>query len=157
MITVVCRAPSVLLVVTVVLGACTRAPERVPVYPAQVRFGAENGGVVLHVAIARSDVDRERGLMYVRSLPNDAGMAFVWTEPTETGFWMKNTLIPLSVAFVDDEDRVVTIRDMAPCTSEPCPLYGADAPFVMAVEANRGWFADHGVAEGDAAVLEPSS
>jgi uncharacterized membrane protein (UPF0127 family) len=155
MIATVLRGPAVVVVVVAAfaVGACSRAVgERPFAYPGRVRFG--DGGTVLRVALATSNVQKARGLMHVDALPPDAGMAFVWTAPTTSGFWMKDTVIPLSVAFVDDEDRIVTIRDMAPCTSDPCPVYEADGPFVLAVEANRGWFDDHGVAIGDRAVLE---
>jgi uncharacterized protein len=157
MITTVFRAPAlvVVLVVASAAGACSRAEgERPFPYAGRVRFG--DGGTVLRVALASSNQQKARGLMHVDALPPDAGMAFVWTDPTTSGFWMKDTLIPLSVAFVDGEDRIVTIRDMAPCRSDPCPVYEADGPFVLAVEANRGWFDDHGIAVGDRAVLEVS-
>jgi uncharacterized membrane protein (UPF0127 family) len=159
MIATVLRAPAFLLVVVpLVAGACSGAePDRPLPYPERVRFGTATGGAVLHVAVATTDAERQRGLMHVDSLPQDAGMAFVWTDPTDSGFWMRDTLIPLSVAFVDHRGRIVTIRDMAPCTSDPCPVYEAARPFVLAVEANRGWFEEHGVAVGDPAVLEASS
>lgn len=92
--------------------------------------------------------------MGVRSLPEDGGMAFVWTEPTETAFWMKDTLIPLSIAFVDDAGRIQAIREMRPCRSEPCPVYRSDGPFVLAIEANAGWFRRNGISVGDRATLE---
>jgi uncharacterized membrane protein (UPF0127 family) len=153
MITVVRLGSAVVLSLALVAAACSSSrPREDAAYPARVRFG--DRAEVLHVDVARSDAEKERGLMHVRSLPEDAGMAFVWTEPTETGFWMKDTLIPLSVAFVDADGRVVSIRDMTPCAADPCPVYSAGAPFVLAVEANRGWFAEHGIGIGDRAVLE---
>jgi uncharacterized membrane protein (UPF0127 family) len=76
-------------------------------------------------------------------------MAFVWDAPTEATFWMKDTLIALSIAFVDQNDRVLTVREMTPCQADPCPTYAAAAPYVTAIEANANWFEDHGVQEGD--------
>jgi uncharacterized membrane protein (UPF0127 family) len=159
MITTVFRAPAaVLLSIALLAGACSRAQGDRPLpYAGLVRFDDATRGVVLHVAIATTGADKERGLMGIDSLPADAGMAFVWTDPTTSGFWMKDTVLPLSIAFVDRRDRIVTIRDMAPCTSDPCRVYEANRPFVLAVEANRGWFENHGVGVGDSAVLEPSS
>jgi uncharacterized protein len=154
MITTVLRPP-IVLAAGLVLAACsgTRVDTAAnPPYASQVRFGA--GTPVLHVAVATTDRDRQRGLMGVRSLPRDAGMAFVWTEPTTSAFWMKDTPVPLSIAFVDDGGRIVTIREMEPCRAEPCPVYRSDAPFVLAIEANRGWFDRHGVGIGDRATLE---
>lgn len=109
---------------------------------------------MLNVRVADSDAERRQGLMGVETLPPDEGMAFVWDEPVQTSFWMKDTLIPLSVAFVGDDGTIVTIRDMSPCEADPCPTYAADGPFVMAIEANRGFFADAGIAVGDRARLE---
>jgi uncharacterized membrane protein (UPF0127 family) len=117
-----------------------------------VRF--PGAGVTLHVEVADTDRERARGLMVVAELPPDEGMAFVWPEPVETTFWMKDTLIPLSIAFVGADDRIVTIAEMTPCPADPCPSYGADGPFVMAVEANRGFYADAGIGVGDRAILE---
>ena len=57
-------------------------------------------------------------------------MAFVWDEPTQGAFWMKDTLIPLSVAFWDEDGRIVGIVDMEPCATEPCPTYASPAPYV---------------------------
>jgi hypothetical protein len=67
---------------------------------------------------------------------------------------MKDTSIPLSIAFVDDRGRIVSIRRMRPCRSDPCRIYRSDAPYVLAIEANVGWFERSGVRVGDRAVLE---
>ncbi|MGH2596122.1 MAG: DUF192 domain-containing protein [Actinomycetota bacterium] len=115
-----------------------------------------SNGVVerLHVSVADDDTERAKGLMGVTQLPPNQGMAFVFQEPSIESFWMKDTLIPLSVAFVDAKGEIVTIREMEPCRSDPCPTYDSDAPYVMAIEANRGWFEDNGVRIGDPASLE---
>jgi uncharacterized membrane protein (UPF0127 family) len=110
----------------------------------------------LFVEVADAPDEQRRGLMGVDHLPADEGMAFVFDGPTDTTFWMKNTLIPLSIAFVDEDGVIVGIREMQPCEAEPCPTYGVDRPFVLAVEANQGWFDDHGIGHGDRANLEAS-
>ena len=80
--------------------------------------------ITLRVEVARSDEARRRGLMGRTSLARDAGMAFVFPgEHRRGGFWMKDTLIPLSVAFLDGRGRVLEILDMAPCPRDPCPVY----------------------------------
>jgi uncharacterized protein len=109
----------------------------------------------LNVGVADTDPERERGLMGVTQLPPDQGMAFVFPEPTRATFWMKDTTIPLSIAFVNAESRVVTIEEMEPCHKDPCPTYASSTPYTMAVEANAGWFDRMGVALGDRAALEP--
>jgi uncharacterized protein len=103
----------------------------------------------LQVEIADTDEERQRGLMGVTDLPTNHGMVFRWDAPTDGTFWMKDTLIPLSIAFVDANGKVVSVSDMQPCTSDPCPTYAATAPYVTAIEANLGWFADHHVEVGD--------
>ena len=106
-------------------------------------------GASLDVRIADDDEERQLGLMGVTSLAADEGMAFDFPEPTDGVFWMKDTLIPLSIAFIDERSRVVTVLEMEPCTGEPCPTYSATERYVLAIEANAGWFEEHGVEEGD--------
>jgi uncharacterized membrane protein (UPF0127 family) len=112
-------------------------------------FETRDASVPLEVEIADSPEERATGLMNRSSLPEDRGMAFRFEEPTTSGFWMKDTLIPLSIAFWDEEERIVDILDMEPCPSEPCPTYGPDVPYVGAVEVNVGWFERNGVRVGD--------
>jgi uncharacterized membrane protein (UPF0127 family) len=80
-------------------------------------------------------------------------MAFLWGRPTDSSFWMQDTLIPLSIAFVDASGQIVTTQEMTPCTTDPCTTYEASAPYTMAVEANAGWFREHGIEVGDSAAL----
>lgn len=119
--------------------------------PSTVTF--EGADSFLYVDIADEPEEQRRGLMNVESLPADEGMAFVFDEPVSTTFWMKDTLIPLSIAFVDEGDRVIAVRDMQPCEADPCPTYGVDEPYVLAIEANLGWFEEHGIDAGDTAEL----
>ena len=82
-------------------------------------------------------------------LAADAGMIFLYFEPTEGGFWMKNTLIPLSIAFFDRDGEIVDILDMEPCRADPCRSYFPDSPYFGALEVNAGAFRRWGVSEGD--------
>ncbi len=84
-----------------------------------------------------------------RSLAPDAGMVFLEDGPTDATFWMKDTLLPLSIAFWGTDGRIVDLQDMAPCRADPCPRYRSTAPYVGAVEVNLGFFAAHGVRVGD--------
>jgi uncharacterized protein len=135
------------------LIACSSAPGTQPASMARgsVVFG---GSDRLHVRVAETEQERENGLMNVMALAPDDGMAFVFDGPVTTSFWMKDTLIPLSVAFVGEDGRVVSTSDMEPCQADPCPTYAPSGPYTLAVEANLGWFADHGIAPGDWAKLE---
>jgi hypothetical protein len=114
----------------------------------------EGSSAVLQVEIADDEESRQRGLMGRKLLPPGHGMAFVWDEPTTATFWMKDVSIPLSIAFVDAGGRITSILDMEPCASEPCPRYAADAPYVLAIETNQGWFAEHRIAVGRTAELQ---
>jgi uncharacterized protein len=116
---------------------------------AQLRVIASQGDVTLRVRIADSREERVHGLMGVRDLADDEGMVFLYDEPTGGGFWMKNTLVPLSVAFWDRERRIVGFLDMEPCPADPCPTYAPEKEYVGAVEVNRGFFDAHGIGIGD--------
>jgi uncharacterized membrane protein (UPF0127 family) len=112
---------------------------------------------VLYVDVANTPQEQQKGLMGVETLPADEGMAFVFDRPTDSTFWMKDTLIPLSVAFIDANDRLIGLRDMPPCEADPCPTYGIDEPYVLAIEANLGWFDEAGIDVGDHAELRVSA
>ncbi|KXS36798.1 DUF192 domain-containing protein [Modicisalibacter tunisiensis] len=108
----------------------------------------------IQAEIARRPADRARGLMERERLPAGAGMLFLFPrEQSATGaFWMFNTRIPLSIAFIDTQGVIRAIRRMVPCASErpaDCPRYPAGVPFRMALEVNAGFFARHGITVGD--------
>ena len=112
---------------------------------------------VLSVEIADTEATRETGLMGRTDLAPDSGMVFLFEDPFQGGFWMKDTLIPLSIAFWDADGRIVDIRDMQPCEkadTNTCPVYGSQKPYVGTVETNLGYFAEHGVKVGDTVELE---
>jgi uncharacterized membrane protein (UPF0127 family) len=109
----------------------------------------------MQLEIADTDAERAKGLMGVTRLPENHGMAFLWDAPTDGAFWMKDTLIPLSIAFVGQDGKVVTIQEMTPCAADPCPTYTATGPYVTAIEANAGWFDTHHVEVGDEVGLTP--
>ena len=95
------------------------------------------------------------GLMGVTDLPPDAGMLFRFAAPQQGGFWMKNTLIPLSIAFADSQGVIETILEMEPCNADTCPRYRPDTPFQYALEVNRGAFRSAGVEEGWSSTYPP--
>lgn len=103
----------------------------------------------LRVETANTPEERAKGLMGRTSLPADQGMAFLYDAPTRDSFWMKDTLIQLSIAFWDKSGRIMSILDMSPCTAEPCRTYSPGVPFIGAVEVNQGYFAEHGIRVGD--------
>jgi hypothetical protein len=119
-----------------------------------VTIEGEGGAVEVAVEIADSDAEREVGLMDRESLAEDAGMLFVFEGDVDYGFWMKNTLIPLSIAFADAGGEIVRILDMDPCEADPCPVYDPEATYRTALEVNQGAFSEWGVAEGDRMTLD---
>jgi uncharacterized membrane protein (UPF0127 family) len=104
--------------------------------------------VTVRVELASTTAQLRQGLQGRRSLARNAGMAFLFARDTRGPFWMKDTLIPLSIAFWDRRGRIVRILDMAPCTSDPCKLYDPKVTFRGALEVNRGAFGRWGVRPG---------
>lgn len=104
------------------------------------------GGQRIGVEVAASEADRQIGLMYRGSLPAERGMVFVFPSEMRICMWMKNTLIPLSVAFIDSEGRILNIEDMTPQSEDN---HCAAKLARYALEMNRGWFGKHGVKVGD--------
>ena len=115
---------------------------------ADVTFTDEETSVVMPVLVADNADLRATGLMRRTDLPVDAGMLFVFDVPTTGAFWMKNTLLPLSIAFVGQDGIVQQLIDMDPCVADPCPRYAPDDPYVYAVEVNQGFFGDRGITVG---------
>ena len=79
---------------------------------------------------------------------------FLFEEALTGGFWMKNTLIPLSIAFADGDGTILRILDMEPCEADPCEIYDPGVTYSSALEVNQGAFASWGVEEGDLLTLE---
>ena len=148
------RLASLMLLVAV---ACGSAETSDPNATAALSIRTEDGTVSLDVQVADTPAERSMGLMGRESLSPYDGMAFLWEEPVVSSFWMKDTLIPLSIAFWDEAGRIISILDMPPCPEDPCPSYGPDEPFVGAVEVGRGTLVEHGVGLGDQVDLETAN
>jgi uncharacterized membrane protein (UPF0127 family) len=149
------RLASLLLLVAVACGSAEEVSDLDASAALSIR--TDDGTVSLDVQVADTPEERQTGLMGRESLSPYDGMAFVWEEPVVGTFWMKDTVIPLSIAFWDDDGRIVSILDMDPCTEDPCPTYGPDEPFIGAVEVDRGTFERHGVGLGDRVQLTVSN
>jgi uncharacterized protein len=105
--------------------------------------------LVLQVEIPRTPAERLRGLMWRRSLRARSGMVFVYAKDVRGGFWMKNTLIPLDIAFYDARGTIRRILTMTPCRSEPCHVYKPGVSYRAALEVNAGSFRRWNVEVGD--------
>ncbi len=99
----------------------------------------------IQAEVAHTPQARQVGLMHRETMAENRGMVFVFTEDARHCMWMRNTLIPLSVAFMDGEGRILNIEDMEPLTEQS---HCAAGPARFALEMNQGWFRQRGVAEG---------
>ena len=107
---------------------------------------SEGERVEVQAEIADDNAERERGLMERTELAKDAGMLFVFDREQRLSFWMRNTLIPLSIAYIDAEGRIIDIQDMEPLDETPHP---SARPARYALEVNQGFFEERGVQVGD--------
>jgi uncharacterized protein len=109
-------------------------------YPLKIK------GYVIRVEVANNEDARRTGLMFRDALPEHQGMLFVYETEGRHAMWMKNTLIPLSVAFIDRSGHIINIEDMQPQTED---VHGARASAAFSLETNQGWFKKRGIKAGD--------
>jgi uncharacterized membrane protein (UPF0127 family) len=99
----------------------------------------------IEAEVAANQESRMQGLMHRKSMAPNRGMLFVFPRAERYCMWMRNTLLPLSVAFLDDQGKILNIEDMQPETEDN---HCASAPARFALEMNLGWFAQKGIASG---------
>jgi uncharacterized membrane protein (UPF0127 family) len=99
----------------------------------------------IHAEVAVDDATRERGLMFRTHMPQNDGMLFVFDEAGKYCMWMRNTLIPLSVAFLDSRGRIIKVAEMKPRSED---THCADKPASYGLEMNAGWFKSKGLGRG---------
>ena len=114
-----------------------------------VSIDVARGEVRVDAKVADTDAERRQGLMGVPELPPGVGMLFVFPDERRGGFWMKDTLVPLDIAFVGSDGVVLEILSMQPCTTDPCPVHDPGVDYRYALEVPEGWFAANGVEAGD--------
>ena len=129
------------LALTAALGAPPAAWADTAMRTTQLRIGSHT----LRVEVADNDASRTKGLMFREKMARNDGMLFVFEDPAYQSMWMKNTLIPLSVAFVDRDGVILNILDMQPQTLDSHMSAG---PALYAIETNKGWFAERGIKAG---------
>lgn len=95
--------------------------------------------------VAQTPVERQIGLMFRKEMPQTEGMIFVFEQPATQCFWMKNTLLPLTAAFVADDGRIVNLVDMKPMTEDS---HCSKEPVRFVLEMNQGWFSHKNLKEG---------
>lgn len=126
-------------------AGCSKSDSGLPVIKVMV------GDVSVRAEVASTDAQRARGLMYRRSMPKNNGMLFVYPSPEPLSFWMKNTYLPLTIAYIDKRGMIVHLEDMTPLTTASHP---SPKPVPYALEMNKGWFADKGIEVGTRVTFE---
>ena len=112
-----------------------------------VKFTNSKGGQIkLNVEVAATEQARQKGLMYRMSLPENDGMLFIFEKDKRLSFWMKNTYIPLDIAFIDSRGVITDILQMQPLDTSV--LYNSSTEVRYALEVNQWWFAKHGIIPG---------
>jgi uncharacterized membrane protein (UPF0127 family) len=128
-----------LLCTTLLLLASAQARAQMP------RLELTAGFYRIEAEVAADQANRMQGLMHRRSMPANQGMLFVFTQADQHCMWMRNTLLPLSVAFLDEQGRILNIEDMKPETETN---HCAAGPARFALEMNLGWFSRKGLKPG---------
>ncbi len=126
------------------LGGCRPSPKTGVVFgERELRVGDRT----ITAEVALTPAQLSQGLKYRRRLPKNRGMLFIFPQPAARSFWMKDTVIPLSIAFIDREGLIIDIRDMEP--DDGAASHRPDRPFLYALEMNRGWFERNNIRVGD--------
>jgi len=133
------RAGAIAVLCLAALASAQEGPQKL----AQVRLNA--GIHNINAELASTPQQREIGLMFRTAMPANDGMLFAFEQPAQQCFWMRNTLIPLSVAFIGDDGSVVNIDDMKPQTLDS---HCSAKPVRFVLEMNEGWFAKRGIKVG---------
>jgi uncharacterized membrane protein (UPF0127 family) len=131
------------LVLAAVLVAATAFAQEPQMNLPRVKL--TTGMHVIDAQVATTPEQRETGLMFRREMPQHEGMLFVFEYPSQQCFWMKNTVLPLSVAFVSDDGTIANIDEMKPQTLD---AHCSTKPVRFVLEMNRGWFSKKGIQAG---------
>ena len=135
--------PSVFLALALAFCGSTPAQEAPQTSLQRVKLSA--GMHLIDAQVALSPEQRQIGLMFRRDMPQHEGMLFVFEQPSTQCFWMKNTLLPLSAAFVADDGTIVNLADMKPQTTDS---HCSTQPVRYVLEMNQGWFAKKSIKAG---------
>jgi uncharacterized membrane protein (UPF0127 family) len=142
------KVSSIALALFAACAAAQDGPQKLPA------IKLNTGMHVMQVEVAQSQEERSIGLMFRKAMPTNDGMLFIFERPSQQCFWMKNTLLPLSVAFIADDGSIVNIEDMKPQTLDS---HCSTQPVRFVLEMNDGWFAKRGVKPGSKIQGQPFS
>ncbi|MDR0770062.1 MAG: DUF192 domain-containing protein [Burkholderiales bacterium] len=133
-------------IVSLLFCAAAQAQEMAVALPPLPTIPLTIGTHTVIAEVAQTPEQRERGLMHRFTLPGGHGMLFVFDRPQPLSFWMKNTPVPLSIAFIDERGTILNIRDMAP--NDDKTLHQSQGNALYALEVRKGWFAEQGIKAG---------
>ncbi len=135
-----------LVVLALVLAQVGCAPQQPAIESTLPVVTLKIGGKTLTAEVAESTDAQQAGLMFRRELPADHGMLFVFGMQRQASFWMKNTYLPLDIAYLDREGVILEIHPLEPLDTTPVKSAAANVAF--ALETNRGWFQRNGIQPG---------
>jgi hypothetical protein len=136
-------------------GAATSSPSPTPTAAITGPRVVLPSGAVYRVELARTPEEQAQGLMFRENLPDRTGMLFLFTDAAPHRFWMKNTMIPLDMIWMDGDGRVLFVSpNTPPCKADPCPNYGPDAPAASVLEIAGGLAAKEKVTVGSRITFE---
>ena len=112
-----------------------------------IRFNAND--LIIRTEVAANQKQRERGLMYRQTLDSDQSMLFVFEEQATISVWMKHTLIPLDILFINQSGQIVSmLKSLSPCKQTNCPVYQSAQPASFMLEVNAGFIEQHRIQVG---------
>lgn len=141
--------PALLVSLSTMVGTGAFAqgtPQRLP------GISLSAGMHIIKAEVARNSQEHQIGLMFRKEMGANEGMLFIFDRPGQQCFWMKNTLIPLAIAFVADDGTVVNVDEMLPQTEQ---AHCSQAPVRFVLEMNKGWFSKRGIKGGSKLTGEP--
>ena len=135
-------AKFLVIFLVIFLASCAQISDQ-----ALINNGKED--IIINVQIADDNEERMKGLMFIEKLDENGGMLFIFEKEDYQAFWMKNTLIPLDMIFINDELQIVDIKNASPCKQDSCSIYTSNQPARYVLEINGGFAMKNSINEGD--------
>ncbi len=110
--------------------------------------------IKINAEIADGEEERANGLMFRERLDENSGMLFIFDDENYRTFWMKNTLIPLDMIFIDKGSKIIDVKNAVPCIEEPCALYKSSKPAKYVLEVNANFTIKNYIKIGDKIILK---
>lgn len=131
----------IIIILSIIFFASKNKPSQSSICAKEICFSVE---------IAKTNAERKEGLMGRSYLEENQGMLFVFEGSGIYGFWMKDTLIPLDIAWLDKQGKLINYVSVHPCTEAECPVYSSNQPATYVLELNAGTLSKYNISKGDA-------